>query len=383
MNEPPKPCLIAKMSGQRFKTHNIPLDALKDLAAFQGLFQEAAKAIWRRANPNRSRTPKGFAKDFELCLTRIDEGSACAVLTPAHAANGILFNANGVNHEDALASIRGFMEGDASVDFLSTPILRKYSGFTSEMQDDEHWTIYTPTSNSDSDKAVRITREDWQRRLIQRFKVPIVANRRIYARISALNLKDGKFTAHRPDGSVIPGDCDGDMKQSLLAGLADYENCPDRWFLLDAEVEIGAGDRVGKIIRLYAIDDADPMDMEFRLEQIEALGPGWKDGEGETPNRELLHWMRRHFVSEYPDGARAPFIYPTEDGGLRLEWESQAKSVILEISAPNLQATLWRFDCTVAQDEGEESTFDLKGEKALDALFATLRDDIKGGEGAE
>jgi hypothetical protein len=66
--------------GERFRDHALDLDALSELAQFQKIVAETAKARWRAANPNRERLPKHFERRTRLCLRRIEEGSAVAPL---------------------------------------------------------------------------------------------------------------------------------------------------------------------------------------------------------------------------------------------------------------------------------------------------------------
>ena len=65
-----------KLKGARFSQHSVPLEVLKDFAAFEEMLIEVAKREYLTENPGRQRTPRGFAKGLELHLTGIESGSA-------------------------------------------------------------------------------------------------------------------------------------------------------------------------------------------------------------------------------------------------------------------------------------------------------------------
>jgi len=72
--------LKPRLVGSRFDEHTLPLDVLKDWAAFEELVVEVAKHLYIEENPGRKRTPKGFTEDFSLHLSGVEGGSAIPVL---------------------------------------------------------------------------------------------------------------------------------------------------------------------------------------------------------------------------------------------------------------------------------------------------------------
>ena len=69
--------LKPKLVGGRFEGHAIPLDFLRDLSALNDIILEGARAAYLKANLERSRLPKGFADDFTLSLSGVEQGSTC------------------------------------------------------------------------------------------------------------------------------------------------------------------------------------------------------------------------------------------------------------------------------------------------------------------
>lgn len=66
--------------GERFRDHALDLTALSELRQFQKMVAETAKALWRKANPDRDRLPRHFEDRTRLCLRKIEEGSAAVPL---------------------------------------------------------------------------------------------------------------------------------------------------------------------------------------------------------------------------------------------------------------------------------------------------------------
>jgi hypothetical protein len=70
--------LEPRFTGERFRANTLPLSLLRDLEALQGIILEIAKDEFRRANPNRQRTPRGFSEGLTLHLVGSREGSYVA-----------------------------------------------------------------------------------------------------------------------------------------------------------------------------------------------------------------------------------------------------------------------------------------------------------------
>ena len=78
------------------------------------------------------------------------------------------------------------------------------------------------------------------------------------------------------------------------------------------------------------------------LAALQALGQlqaGWQDGEGLALNRvalDRLALLFRHYDRSLP----CPYVYPTLDGGVRLEWSLGAWEVSLDLSLATFEAEL-------------------------------------------
>ncbi len=72
--------LRPRLRGPRFDGGAIPLDILGDLAALGELAIEVAKWRFLADNPERSRSPRGFADSVTFKIVSLQEGSAIPVI---------------------------------------------------------------------------------------------------------------------------------------------------------------------------------------------------------------------------------------------------------------------------------------------------------------
>jgi len=66
--------------GRHYRDHALDLRGLDKLGQFQIVVTETANALWRAANPDRERLPRGFEERTRLVLRRIGEGSTAVPL---------------------------------------------------------------------------------------------------------------------------------------------------------------------------------------------------------------------------------------------------------------------------------------------------------------
>jgi hypothetical protein len=93
---------------------------------------------------------------------------------------------------------------------------------------------------------------------------------------------------------------------------------------------IGTFDRNDRLEKFDSVSHFTPVedgttengpDMDARLNELQALQPGWLDGEGEALNAEGLTWLRgllRELVAG--GGLPPPYLYPTPAGEVEAEW---------------------------------------------------------------
>ncbi len=106
----------------------------------------------------------------------------------------------------------------------------------------------------------------------------------------------------------------------------------------------------------------DSNDVRARLEELQNLKDGWLDGQGVAPSRMGLDWFAKTIGANYPADLPRPFIYPTAEGGLQLEWSLGEHELSLEVDLANHSGTWHRLQLPTQQDETRNINLDVVAE---------------------
>ena len=105
-----------------------------------------------------------------------------------------------------------------------------------------------------------------------------------------------------------------------------------------------------------------------RFEELAQLKAGWLDGAGMQPDAEKLEAVARKMIEGYPDCLLLPFIVPTPDGNLLLEWNVSGDPTV-DLDMSGMDATFHVFN---ENDEDHTETFSLRDDAGFDSFFAFL-----------
>ena len=83
-----------------------------------------------------------------------------------------------------------------------------------------------------------------------------------------------------------------------------------------------------------------PVTLSERIAELKALKNGWYNGTGLAPRHDDLDWLRSNFDENYPPDLPPPFLYPTVEGGIRIEWSLPPYEFSLEIE-PDSRTGNW------------------------------------------
>ena len=72
--------LRPRLIGPRFDDGKIPLEMLADLSVLREMVIEVAKWRYLETNPDRRRSPKGFADGISITLAGVEKGSATPII---------------------------------------------------------------------------------------------------------------------------------------------------------------------------------------------------------------------------------------------------------------------------------------------------------------
>ena len=108
-----------------------------------------------------------------------------------------------------------------------------------------------------------------------------------------------------------------------------------------------------------------------RLDEFRRMRDGWLEGAGVAPIHSGLDWLAAEFARRFPVDGLLPHVYPTEEGGVRLEWSHRNHAMILEIDLTARRGDWLWFDRD--SDAEHEKTLNLENAADWQWLAAQIR----------
>lgn len=357
--------LCPRLIGARFEGHAIPLEFLKDLAALEEMIVEVAKAEFLKYHPGRQRVPPGFAKDVELKLTGIEEGSAVLAISLDTAPNQkfpiqdrTYFNRLDAiicfeRARDIILSVIGAAEQNQPVpDYLPQRALRHFSKFGRSLRADEAIEFTTPTR----DTRAKLTKETWpwlvhassgddrladetSTRAIESESAPALPFKTLTEEASVRGTvpeaDQGRrtFEVQLVDGQKVRAPIPPQHLDTILEALRGYKNGVR--VLLQGMGRFNRAKRLLDFDSIEQVSILNPLDISAQLDDLRLMKNGWLEGEGVAPPHEGLDWLSQVFDDHYSENLPPPYLYPTEEGGVQAEWSFKQDEVSLRIDLGN------------------------------------------------
>ncbi|MEU4472200.1 hypothetical protein [Micromonospora sp. NPDC023888] len=385
----PEPFVELRMRGQRFDHPGMPVEALSELVAYRELLVEVAKALFLRSHPGRQRVPKGFVERLRLRLRRVDEGSALPVLERLDTEAEGFFP-----RDDEFAVARRLIEAAissvASADTLPPDfpedVVGYFNRFGRSLLPGDSIELREPGRERGAVYTANV-----RRRLLLSRSSTYRVNATLAGRIVEIDAEDAAFNL-RTSNSVVRCHFESELFPFIRNALLPDGAGPA--VRVSGEAVL---DRIDKVVRMevteagYADDadeesdtlsiDADPADIppprtsatiprqsdpaakvNRRIDALESLEPGWLDGEGEPPAREVLARLR-HLALVLAAPIHPPVrIYPTPEGGVQLEWTNETHEYSIEFH-PDLSAYVVQVD--TASDDFRERLYKSLDDESL------------------
>ena len=323
--------LKPRLQGGRFENCTIPLDFLKDLAAFDEMILEVAKAEYRKENADRQRIPRHFTKGIEIGLTAIEAGStnpvfsfilASAILPPPDihyfekASNSIV---------DA---IRAASDGKHVSDYIPEEAIAYFDRLGRGLRDGE--ALVLPSSQG---KDATLTKEIRKKILLASPKLREYTEECV-VRGMIPEIDQDKLTCQLLyEGRKITVPYATQHEHVILEAVNGYRDKQTKVMLKG----VGVISRQGRLLKFESLDSIevlDPLDIFVQIESIRQLKEGWLDGEGKIPSEVGLNWVVECFDRNLSDRVM-PYLYPTVDGGLRAEWSVKKWELSLDVNVDN------------------------------------------------
>ena len=352
--------LRPKLSGGRFEGGGIPLDFLKDMAVLKEMIIEVAKWRFLQENPDRQRSPRGFTDGVELKLSGIESGSAVPVIELSLTTPQIsMFPPQNLTYfeqsRDFIVSAISVAERDEpneiATRYLPESALAYFNRLGRGLRGEECVEFVTPSNLS----TARLTRETRRRLLLASSRVmEITEEVELRGSIPEADQERMTFQMQLVSGSRTTSPIPDQHLDVILEGFSGYRD--NTRVVLQG---VGRYNRQGRLVGVESVEHIgllDPLDVPACLDEFRILKDGWLNGEGSPPSHEGLDWLAESFERCYPD-APLPYVYPTVEGGVQMEWSLGSKEISLEITLANHSAEWFWTD--VASDDENERTLDL------------------------
>ena len=325
--------LKPKLDGARFEDHAIPLDFLKDLAAFEEFVISVAKAEWIKEHPGRKRTPRGFMSGVTVKLKQVEPGSAKPVLTVLIASSALLPNAVSSQQEylerarnQIVKAVAAAETGGNPIDHLPAESLVYFDRFGRGLRDGESISFAVDGAAA----PARLTPQTRRKLVLAVPGVQFITDDALRRGIViATNDADGTFTIRLANGQEVVAPLPPEHRDEILDAQKDG---PDG--VRVAVRGIGQFNRFEKLVKFEAVEDVtvlEALDVPSRLDELKLLKAGWLNGGGKSLDGVLLDKLSQFFIAYYPNELPLPYTFPTENGGVQFEWRLKDASPEIEI----------------------------------------------------
>lgn len=362
--------LRPRLVGARFAGHAIPLEFLRDLATLEEMIIEVAKAEYLRAHPDRVRSPRGFTDGIHLKLTAIEDGSAIPVIGLFFATASLFPPESQAYFErarDSVISAIGAAESNKSItNYLPEKTLGYFDRFGRSLRDGEAIEFQA----GDTGASVSLTRET-RRKLLFASKVKELSEEvEVRGTVPEADQDDMTFELQLADGRKIQKiPLAPQHLETILEAFTAYKD--GARVVLQG---IGRLNRSEKLVGFESVEHVsmlDALDVLARLDELRLLKAGWLEGTGHALSVAGIDWFSDLFSRHYPDDLPSPFVYPTGEGGIRLEWSGEGSEASMEVDLENRQAHWHTLE--LATDEETERTLTLDQPEEWSWLAAQVR----------
>jgi hypothetical protein len=334
-----EPFLRPRLIGERFEGHSIPLEVLKDLAVLEEMIVEVAKSEFLKDHPHRRRSPRRFTDGISLKLTAIEDGSAVPVISLVIAASLLLPPDNQLYFErarDAMVNAIGAAEQNQPITaYLPEKSLAYFDRLGRSLRDGEAIEFSTPTRQA----PARLTRETRRKLVLASSRVSELTEETSQrGSIPEVDQDDMTFKLQLIDGRKVNAPMTAQHLETILEAFNAYR--VGSRVLMQG---IGRFNRNEKLVGFESVEHIsllDALDVPARLDELRLLRDGWFEGGGSAPNSAGLDWLSEKFTRAYPEDLPLPFVYPTPEGDIRLEWSLGPHDLTLDIDLAKHAASL-------------------------------------------
>ncbi|WP_328735443.1 hypothetical protein [Streptomyces bobili] len=223
--------------------------------------------------------------------------------------------------------------------------LREFSRFGRSLQDDE-FIVFDSGSTSEVVYSQPVRRLIHEQARLERFEIETL----IAGQVLGVNAEKGTFDFRLSSGKQVLGRFSSDDIVADLKQYLDRSTMAPTVAVNAVAIQSLDGDFI-EIQDILSIEPVLPPEWSERLVALQALESGWLDGIGKEVSRKLLRQVESILLELLDAHVERPYIYPTEEGGVQLEWPFTSGEVTLVV-LPDEQVELYAFS---KQDDTESA----------------------------
>ncbi|MBP7142514.1 MAG: hypothetical protein KBA71_11450 [Opitutaceae bacterium] len=359
--------LQPRFDGPRFAEHTLPVDVARDLAAYEELVIELAKHLYIRSHEGRQRVPKGFEKEFNLHLERVDEGSAKPLLSWIAAAGMLLPGGSNAQYfeqaRDLISDcVRASSENQPLPEAFPKNLLDYFNVVGRSLREGESVDLAGA-------KAAKPARLDPERRkqLVLAAQKTYLKEVEIAGRVEEVDWAKSSFRLRLDDGTATQAPFSPEIEsivreaagrprtRATLRGLGIYD----------------AYDKLQKVGTTEHLEVSPNFDLEAQIDALGRIKDGWMEGAGKAPPAADLEWLTDQLTASLPPDIPLPFACPSPEGGVFLEWKLSVWIVSAEFHLPERRAELQAVNVKTAHTDDLE--LKLEGAESFNGVYDFVR----------
>lgn len=371
-----KPLIEPRLIGRRFDDHTIPLEVLKDLSVLEEFIIAVAKWLYVQDH-GRIRSPKGFASALSIALSGVRDGSAIPSIAFSYddGTEGLLPAANEEYFVRATECIGRAIDAaiykENITQHVPTALLGYFDRFGRSLRDGESLELFP--GNIRKGTLTKPTR----RLLLLASQNQIITDEIVIrGMVPEINQNRMSFEIQVPGGRKIDVKMDAVHLDTILEATNGYRNSTKI-----SVKGVGRYDRTSRLQSIESIEEVVIIDMNdplARIDELRLLKDGWLEGIGLAPKASDLDWLEHFFSERFPSSCY-PFIYPTEEGGVQLEWESKTHDISIRLDFRRKAVEVHDLSSQQEEDWFEEFSLEdnLKLEETINKSVQFVMDDNK------
>jgi len=355
-----------RLTGRRFEGGRLPIDSLVELERYQRLMQTIAEANWLKDHPGES-LPSDFRADVGLAIERIEVGSADIYVVEEQPAAYVSYQDSA--HDTVEAAINAAYSGGPLPELplaVDEQFRVDLAEFGSTLEDDQAIEVYIagidqpPVVVSIATRKEAITRLQLDDFLLTGSHL-VKMEGRVAGRVTELDPDNLSYRFETLLYGAIKGwyRANPELKEDFKEVLDSTEVGPIVRLTGELQYKYGAPWRFTQTVRVEKTNLTDPA-----LVALAALASGWgEDGDGKSIEFIAIDAANALLGAIDEAGSLRPGVFPTEEGGVLLEWSSAEEVRSVEITPDgefellSLAAGAFEADQQVVKDLSIAKTF--------------------------